>query len=99
MSSAQCDLATGGAGTGIDVGSLLRVIREPYFGLLGKVAGLPPELLHEARDVVALSLSDTSREERTDEGLLKAKIHAGLRTFLRKRTQKRPLIIPVIVEL
>ena len=57
------------------------------------------ELLHEARDVVALSLSDTSREERSDEGLLKAKIQAGLRRFLRKRTQKRPLIIPVIVEL
>jgi ribonuclease J len=57
------------------------------------------ELLREARDVVALSLADTSREERTDEGLLKAKIQAGLRRFLRKRTQKRPLIIPVIVEL
>ena len=57
------------------------------------------ELLEEARDVVALSLSDTSLEERADEGLLKAKIQAGLRRFLRKRTQKRPLIIPVIVEL
>ncbi len=57
------------------------------------------ELLREARDVVALSLSDTSLEERADEGLLKAKIQAGLRRFLRKRTQKRPLIIPVIVEL
>jgi len=57
------------------------------------------ELLREAKDVVALSLTETSREERTDEGLLKAKIQAGLRRFLRKRTQKRPLIIPVIVEL
>jgi ribonuclease J len=57
------------------------------------------ELLREARGVVALSLADTSREERADEGLLKAKIQAGLRRFLRKRTQKRPLIIPVIVEL
>jgi ribonuclease J len=57
------------------------------------------ELLREARGGVALSLDDTSREERTDEGLLKAKIQAGLRSFLRRRTQKRPLIIPVIVEL
>jgi ribonuclease J len=57
------------------------------------------ELLREAKDVVALSLAETSREERSDEGLLKAKIQAGLRRFLRKRTQKRPLIIPVIVEL
>ena len=57
------------------------------------------KLLEEARDIVALSLADTSLEERSDEGLLKAKIQAGLRRFLRKRTQKRPLIIPVIVEL
>ena len=57
------------------------------------------ELLREARDVVAASLAETSEEERADEGLLKAKIQAGLRRFLRKRTQKRPLIIPVVVEL
>lgn len=56
-------------------------------------------LLREARDIVALSLAETSEEERADEGLLKAKIQAGLRRFLRKRTQKRPLIIPVVVEL
>jgi ribonuclease J len=57
------------------------------------------EILLQARDVVALSLAETSEEERADEGLLKAKIQAGLRRFLRKRTQKRPLIIPVVVEL
>jgi len=57
------------------------------------------QILREARDVVALSLTETSEEERADEGLLKAKIQAGLRRFLRKRTQKRPLIIPVVVEL
>jgi len=57
------------------------------------------ELLKEAKDVVAAALVDTSLEERADEGLLKAKIQADLRRFLRKRTQKRPLIIPVIVEL
>jgi len=56
-------------------------------------------LLREAREVVAASLAETSEEERADEGLLKAKIQAGLRRFLRKRTQKRPLIIPVVVEL
>jgi ribonuclease J len=56
-------------------------------------------LLTEARGIVAEALADTSLEERSDEGLLKAKIQAGLRRFLRKRTQKRPLIIPVVVEL
>jgi ribonuclease J len=57
------------------------------------------EVLTEARSAVVDALAETSLEERADEGLLKAKIQAGLRRFLRKRTQKRPLIIPVIVEL
>jgi hypothetical protein len=41
----------GGAGApaeeialGLEVGSLLRVIRQPYFGRIGTVVGLPPEL-------------------------------------------------------
>jgi hypothetical protein len=32
------------SGLGIDVGSLLRVIREPYFGRIARVVELPPEL-------------------------------------------------------
>jgi hypothetical protein len=31
-------------GSGLDIGSLLRVIREPYFGRIGKVVELPSEL-------------------------------------------------------
>ncbi|HVQ35776.1 MAG TPA: ribonuclease J, partial [Candidatus Bathyarchaeia archaeon] len=57
------------------------------------------EVLSDARSAVVDALAETSLEERADEGLLKAKIQAGLRRFLRKRTQKRPLIIPVVVEL
>lgn len=34
--------ASGGA---LDIGTPIRVIREPYFGLLGKVTGLPPTLV------------------------------------------------------
>src|SRR5262249_52268104 len=30
--------------TGVEVGSLLRVIRQPYFGRIGTVVELPPEL-------------------------------------------------------
>ena len=37
-------LRRGEVGSGLDVGSPVRVIREPYFGKLGKVVGLPPEL-------------------------------------------------------
>jgi hypothetical protein len=33
-----------GVHTGVEIGSLLRVIREPYFGRIGTVVELPPEL-------------------------------------------------------
>jgi len=29
---------------GLELGALVRVIREPYFGRIGKAIGLPPEL-------------------------------------------------------
>jgi len=34
----------GAVGSGLSIGSPVRVIREPHFGSLGKVIGLPPEL-------------------------------------------------------
>lgn len=56
-------------------------------------------VLDDARAVVASALSDATPEERADEGLLKARIQTELRRFLRRRTQRRPLIVPVVVEL
>lgn len=56
-------------------------------------------VLDDARGVVVASLSEATPEERADEGLLKARIQADLKRFIRRRTQRRPLIIPVIVEL
>ena len=38
------DVGSGGHGGGLEIGDTIRVIREPYFGRLGKVAGLPAEL-------------------------------------------------------
>jgi ribonuclease J len=56
-------------------------------------------LMVEARRVVAESLADATPEERGDEGLLRARIQSELKRFLRRRTNRRPLIIPVILEL
>jgi len=53
----------------------------------------------EARRIVVESLEDATAEERRDEAMLKAKIQTDLKRFLRRRTQRTPLIIPVIVEL
>ncbi|MHC4990545.1 MAG: ribonuclease J [Planctomycetota bacterium] len=55
--------------------------------------------MREAKNVVRASLADASPEERTDEAMLKARIQADLKRFLRRRTQRQPLIIPIIVEL
>jgi hypothetical protein len=38
------DRRAGAESPGIEVGSLLRVIREPYFGRIARVVDLPPEL-------------------------------------------------------
>jgi ribonuclease J len=56
-------------------------------------------LFREAKRVLADSLAEATPEERGDEGLLKARLQTDLKRFLRRRTQRRPLIIPVIVEL
>ena len=56
-------------------------------------------LFHEAKQVLADSIAAATPEERGDEGLLKARLQTDLKRFLRRRTQRRPLIIPVILEL
>jgi len=56
------------------------------------------ELLVRAGDVVRTTLVDTTQEVRSDEGLLRARLQADLKRFFRKETQRRPMIIPIIVE-
>ena len=52
----------------------------------------------EARQIVARTLETSTAEERTDWGVMQEKIRADLRRFLNKQTQRRPLIMPVILE-
>ena len=56
------------------------------------------ELLQKARQVVARTLETSSEEERTDWGVMQEKIRADLKRFLSKETSRRPLIMPVILE-
>src|SRR4029079_17622353 len=56
------------------------------------------DIMTEARRVVARTLETSSPEERTDWGVMQEKIRAALRRFLNKQTQRRPLIMPVILE-
>jgi len=56
------------------------------------------DLLQAARQVVARTLEQSTAEERTDWGVMQEKIRADLKRFLIKETSRRPLIMPVILE-
>lgn len=56
------------------------------------------DILLSARQVVARTLEESTSEERTDWGVMQEKIRADLKRFLSKQTQRRPLIMPVILE-
>ena len=55
--------------------------------------------MEEVRQVVVQTLGQSSDEERGDYGVIKEKIRADLKRFISKQTQKRPLIMPVILEI
>ncbi len=55
--------------------------------------------MEEVREVVVQTLAQSSEEERADYGVIKEKIRADLKRFISKQTQKRPLIMPVILEI
>ena len=51
------------------------------------------------RDCVDDMMRAASREERTDRGMIQERIRIELQRVLRKRTGRRPLVIPVIMEI
>src|SRR5678815_31641 len=55
-------------------------------------------VLKEARQIVMKTLDASTAEERGDWGVMQEKIRADLKRFLSKKTQRRPLIMPVILE-
>jgi ribonuclease J len=57
-----------------------------------------PEVMQNARQVVLKTLETSTAEERRDWGVMQEKIRADLRRYLTKQTSRRPLIMPVILE-
>jgi ribonuclease J len=55
-------------------------------------------VLQDARQVVMKTLDGSTPEERGDWGVMQEKIRADLKRFLTKQTSRRPLIMPVILE-
>jgi len=52
-----------------------------------------------ARQLVMQTLEVSSEEEKADYGVIKEKIRADLKRYISKQMQKRPLIMPVILEI
>ena len=55
--------------------------------------------LDQARLIVMNTLEASSDEERGDYGVIKEKIRQDLKRFIVKNTSRRPLIMPVILEI
>ena len=58
-----------------------------------------PEMISESSAVVIRTLESSSDEEKRDYGVIKEKIRADLKRYIQKNTSRRPLIMPVILEI
>jgi ribonuclease J len=56
-------------------------------------------LLSDGARLLTELIETTSVEERTDPGLLREKVRVELRRFLKRRSGRRPLVLPVIMEI
>jgi ribonuclease J len=57
------------------------------------------ELMNKAREVILKTIEQSTAEEKTDWSVIKEKIRVDLKRYLNKQTAKRPLILPVILEI
>jgi ribonuclease J len=56
------------------------------------------DLLRDARLLVLKTIESSTAEERGDWGVMQEKIRSDLKRFISKQTSRRPLIMPVILE-
>jgi ribonuclease J len=57
------------------------------------------ELIAGARLVIMKTVEESNAEEKSDWGVIKEKIRVDLKRYISKQTSKRPLILPVILEI
>ena len=56
-------------------------------------------LIRDAGTIVTEIIESCSVEERTDPGLIQEKVRVDLQRVFRKRSGRRPLVVPVIMEI
>jgi ribonuclease J len=80
------------AQTGKPMGEAELITRGVVFGPEGDV------LLKDARERVAKTLAKTFKEGATDQAVVKNAVRESLSQLLWERTRRRPMIIPVVME-
>jgi ribonuclease J len=56
-------------------------------------------IFRDAESVIAECIDASSLEERTDQGLMTEKLRTDLRRFFKKRSGRRPLVLPILMEI
>ena len=91
-------------------GALARQLRKHNIAVAGKNSGSAAtdaltladlsvqELIVGARLVIMKTVEESNAEEKSDWGVIKEKIRVDLKRYINKQTSKRPLILPVILE-
>ena len=57
------------------------------------------DITEQAREAVLKTLEDLSGEQKTDYGMVKDKVRSDLKRLIQKTTGRRPMIMPVIMEI
>jgi ribonuclease J len=61
--------------------------------------GEEPSIFKDASAVITECIEASSVEERADQGLMTEKLRGELRRFFKKRSGRRPLVLPVLMEI
>jgi ribonuclease J len=75
-----------------------RMESQPEIVTRGMFSDIGQELMAGARDVILKTVEQSNPEEKSDWGVIKEKIRVDLKRYINKHTSKRPLILPVILE-
>jgi ribonuclease J len=73
-----------------------KIEREPEIVMRGFGGA---DITEEAREVVLKTVDGLSGEQKTDYGLVKEKVRVELKRLIQKTTGRRPMIMPVILEI
>jgi len=71
---------------------------QPEIVSRGFISDNGSDLMAGARDVVLRTINTSNPEEMSDWSVIKEKIRVDLKRYISKQTSKRPLILPVILE-